>query len=297
MVLKVVSSGTGSGGGSGTVTSVTGNGTVNGITLTGNVTTSGNLTLGGTLGNVTNAQLVNSSATIGNTVVTLGSTVNNIGNLTLANVTILSGSIPNSAITGLGTMAIQNANLVTITGGTINIPNFFSGYSSTTAANATTVLTVASNHWQKTNASGTNTQIYTLPDGTTLQNGTSYIFDNDAGGNVTINDNSSGLVDTLIPGSVDVIFLESNATVAGAWGKYSWLPAYVNWGTSTADFGNVSVSNVVISGGQINVTTVNMTANTASNATFTSATMQLIPAGYINYDLNGTLVKIPYYSV
>ena len=40
------------GGGSGTVTSVGGTGTVNGITLTGTVTTSGNLTLGGTLSNV-----------------------------------------------------------------------------------------------------------------------------------------------------------------------------------------------------------------------------------------------------
>jgi len=39
-------------GGSGTVTSVGGTGTVNGITLTGTVTTSGNLTLGGTLSNV-----------------------------------------------------------------------------------------------------------------------------------------------------------------------------------------------------------------------------------------------------
>jgi hypothetical protein len=37
----------------GTVTSVGGTGTVNGITLTGTVTSSGNLTLGGTLANVT----------------------------------------------------------------------------------------------------------------------------------------------------------------------------------------------------------------------------------------------------
>lgn len=39
----------GGGGGSGTVTSVTGTGTVSGLTLTGTVTTSGNITLGGTL--------------------------------------------------------------------------------------------------------------------------------------------------------------------------------------------------------------------------------------------------------
>jgi hypothetical protein len=41
--------GAGTGGGSGTVTSVSGTGTVSGLTLTGTVTTTGNLTLGGTL--------------------------------------------------------------------------------------------------------------------------------------------------------------------------------------------------------------------------------------------------------
>ena len=39
-------------GGSGTVTSVSGAGTVNGLTLTGTVTTTGNLTLGGTLSGI-----------------------------------------------------------------------------------------------------------------------------------------------------------------------------------------------------------------------------------------------------
>lgn len=43
---------------SGTVTSVTGSGTVNGISLTGTVTTSGSLTLGGTLSNVSLSQQV-----------------------------------------------------------------------------------------------------------------------------------------------------------------------------------------------------------------------------------------------
>jgi hypothetical protein len=45
----------------GTVTSVGGTGTVNGITLTGTVTSSGNLTLGGTLGGIGNSQLTNST--------------------------------------------------------------------------------------------------------------------------------------------------------------------------------------------------------------------------------------------
>ena len=92
----------------GTVIQVQGNGTVNGITLTGNVTTSGNITLGGTLSNVTNAQLQNSSVIIGNTTVTLGSTVTSLGNLTLANVTIVGGTITDNTITANAFIATES---------------------------------------------------------------------------------------------------------------------------------------------------------------------------------------------
>jgi hypothetical protein len=52
--------------GSGTVTSVGGTGTVNGITLTGTVTSSGNLTLGGTLSNVSLATQVTGNLPVTN---------------------------------------------------------------------------------------------------------------------------------------------------------------------------------------------------------------------------------------
>lgn len=52
--------------GAGTVTSVAGTGTVNGITLTGTVTSSGNLTLGGTLSNVSLASQVTGTLPVGN---------------------------------------------------------------------------------------------------------------------------------------------------------------------------------------------------------------------------------------
>jgi hypothetical protein len=58
--------------GSGSVTSVGGTGSVNGITLTGTVTTSGNLTLGGTLSGIGNSQLTNSSVTFNGVTVALG---------------------------------------------------------------------------------------------------------------------------------------------------------------------------------------------------------------------------------
>ena len=59
----------------GTVTSVSGTGSVNGITLTGTVTSSGSLTLGGTLGGIANSQLTNSSITINGSSVSLGGSV------------------------------------------------------------------------------------------------------------------------------------------------------------------------------------------------------------------------------
>jgi len=55
-----------SAGGVGTVTSVGGTGTVNGITLTGTVTSSGNLTLGGTLANVSLSSQVTGTLPVAN---------------------------------------------------------------------------------------------------------------------------------------------------------------------------------------------------------------------------------------
>jgi len=71
----------------GTVTSVSGTGTVNGITLTGTVTSSGSLTLGGTLGSIANSQLTNSSLTVGTTNIALGATSLTLGGLTSVAVT------------------------------------------------------------------------------------------------------------------------------------------------------------------------------------------------------------------
>ena len=60
---------------------------------------------------------------------------------------------------------------------------------------------------------------------------------------------------------------------------------------------NVSSSNVTITGGSINVQTTNHTANVSANATFGTSSLLLVPQGYINFDLNGTVVKVPYYAV
>jgi hypothetical protein len=60
---------------------------------------------------------------------------------------------------------------------------------------------------------------------------------------------------------------------------------------------NVSSSNVTITGGTINVQTTNHLASTNTTATFGNSSLLLVPQGYINFDLNGTVVKVPYYAV
>lgn len=91
----------------GTVTSVSGSGGTTGLTLTGGpITVSGTLTLGGTL--------VPSNGGTGAT--TLTGYVYGNGTSTMT----ASTTIPNTAITGLGTMSTQNASSVAITGGAID---------------------------------------------------------------------------------------------------------------------------------------------------------------------------------
>jgi len=108
-------------GGSGTVTEVKGQGSVNGITLTGDVTTSGYLTLGGTLGSIANTQLSNSTITIA------------------GNSTALGGTVTQDQITGL---SATTAGIVkhTTSANTLALATAGTDYSAGTSALATGVL-------------------------------------------------------------------------------------------------------------------------------------------------------------
>ena len=139
-----------------------------------------------------------------------------------------STTIPSANVSGLGTMATQNANAVVITGGTINTVAHTGG----TFANAN-ITSVAA----------------TFPN-SYLANSTSTL------GNATI---------TL--------------------------------GGTTSTVGNLTLSNVTISTGSINVQTTNHTANVSANATYGTSSLLLVPQGFLSFDLNGTVVKVPYYAV
>jgi hypothetical protein len=128
----------------GTVTSVGGTGTVNGLTLTGTVTTSGNLTLGGTLSNVDLATAVTGTLPVANggtgqTSYTDGQLLigNTTGN-TLAKGTLTAGtgiSITNGS--GSITVAATNNGTVTSVGGTGTVNGLTLTGTVTTSGNLT----------------------------------------------------------------------------------------------------------------------------------------------------------------
>lgn len=116
----------------GTVTSVSGTGTVNGITLTGTVTSSGSLTLGGTLGGIANSQLTNSSITINGSSVSLGGSVTVTATASAA-LTIGTG-LSGTSYNGSTAVTIANTGVLSLSGGTTGL----------TPATATTgVITLA----------------------------------------------------------------------------------------------------------------------------------------------------------
>ena len=187
----------------GTVTSVGTTGTVNGITLTGGpITSTGTITLGGTLSGVS---------------------------LT----TQVSGTLP-VANGGTGVTSSSGANSVVLRDSNSNasVNNLFEGFTIVTASGTTVTLTVASAENFVINGSGG--QIIKLPDATTLSNGTDFIFNNNqSSGTVTIQNNSATTVCTLQSGSYIIVTLLSNSTAAGTWDYHNVAPSNASWSTNT----------------------------------------------------------------
>ena len=151
------------------------------------------------------------------------------------------GSTVGVAYGGTGVTASSGANSVVLRDANQNIlvNSVTQAVTKVTSAAGTTTLTAASPHFQI--LTGTTTQTFKLPDATTLSNGSSWVFDNDSTGNLTVTDYASATVDVVAPGGYSTVFLESNATVGGEWGKFGMIPSEVNWGTNSLDMGGSTV--------------------------------------------------------
>lgn len=192
---------------------IAGTGLSGGGQLTGNVTLNlaNTAVASGTYGNATE---------VGQFIVDDQGRITNASNVTIA--------ISTANVSGLGTMAVQNANNVAITGGTINSVAQLDG--TYTNANITSVAT-------------------TFPN--------SYL------------DNSSATIGNTA----------------------------VTLGSTVTSLGNVTMNNVTIPSGSINVGVANVQAATGNTVTFATSSLPLIPEGYLTININGANKKIPYYGV
>jgi hypothetical protein len=148
-------------------------------------------------------------------------------------------TIYNNGGVSLGTFSNPGIN-------NIAASKFVPGYTAVTSAAGTTVLTADSNFYQ--NLLGTTTQTFRLPDATTLLVGTTFIFDNDSTGILTITDNATATIDAIPAGGIDYLYLANNSTVAGTWRKHAFIPAAYDFNNTVASFGNAAITNAVWNG-------------------------------------------------
>lgn len=234
------------------------------VVYVSNVATGTGLTGGPitTTGTISIANTAVTAGTYGNASYTSQVTINAQGQITNAqNVAI---SIASGNVTGLGTMATQNANAVVITGGTIN--------SVTENASTYTNVSISSGNATLTNVNATLTNTANVQ----VRSLTGYVY---------ANNTANATASTTIPNSG----LANSTTTLGN--------ATLTLGSTTTSVGNLTLTNVTISSGSVAINVANVTSNTAASATMSTASLPLVPQGYLYVNLNGTQVKVPYYAV
>jgi hypothetical protein len=138
---------------------------------------------------------------------------------------------------GTGVTASSGANSVVLRDANVNISANIvdEGFASVAASGTPIVLTVASvPHYVVTGSGG---QTFQLPNATTLNAGTSYVFNNNqSSGAITVNNNSGTLIVSIPSGGLVEVVLLSNAIAAGSWDRHDLAPSNVSWSTNTFDY-------------------------------------------------------------
>jgi hypothetical protein len=159
----------------------------------------------------------------------------------------------------------------------------------TTASGTLKSLTASSPHFQVLN--GTGVQTIRLPNATSLATGSTWTFDNNSTGGLTVADFAGATLEVIPPGGYSTVFLQINGTVAGEWGRYGMLPSQVNWGTNSLDLGG----STIVTGGTWQGNTVQpayggtgITSFSAANNALYSTGASTLTAGTLPIAAGGT---------
>lgn len=252
----------GAGSGSGSVTSVGGTGTVNGISLSGTVTSSGNLTLGGTLSGVSLTTQVSGTLPVANGG-TGGTTSTGSGAVVLATSPTLvtpilgtptSGNLANCTFPTLNQNTTGTAANVT---GTVAVANGGSG--STTAQSAMNTFAGAVTSGSYLRGNGTNVVMSTIQAGDvpTLNQNTTGTAANVTGIVAVANGGTGTSTPALVSGT--------NISITGTWPNQTINTTGVGSGTVTSVAGTGTVSGLTLTG------TVTTTGNLTLGGTLSVA--------------------------
>ena len=152
---------------------------------------------------------------------------------------------------GTGVTSSSGANSVVLRDANQNVSvnRLNQSNQNTTAAGGTTTLTAASSYSQT--LVGTGGQTYKMPDATTLTTGVAFVFNNNATGTLTLQDNASGAIGTITSGGAVELVLLANGTVAGTWDVHAFIPENVTWGTNALALGSTVITGGTWNGGTI----------------------------------------------
>jgi hypothetical protein len=235
------------------VTSVNVSGGTTGLTTSGGpVTTSGTITLAGTL-DVDNGGTGATTAAGARTNLDVPSTTGSGASGTWGI------NITGNAANVTGTVAIANGGTGATTGNAA-LANL-QGFTSTVTAAGTTTLTNTSTHFQL--FTGSTTQTVVLPVTSTLQTGWAFTICNNSSGTVTVNSSGGNLVISVIPGvTVMCTCIGTTLTTAA-----DWEAGYTEFSTATGT-GNVVLSSSASVSTLTATGFLNFTGTTITNSNF-----------------------------
>ena len=215
---------------------------------------------------------------------------NNVSALGTVSSGTWNGSTIPVAYGGTGVTSSSGANSVMLRDANqnVSINRLNQSSTTTTAAGGTTTLTAASTFSQILN--GTGGQTFKLPDATTLTNTTTFEFNNNATGTLTIVDNASGAVGTITAGGAAAIALLSNGTIAGSWDVHAYIPENVQWGTNSLALGSTVITGGTWNGGTIptGYGGTGLTTFTGANNALYSTSSSALTAGTLPVAAGGT---------